>query len=104
MAMSNFLVYDAVTAGLSADTRDAAVREMIHSLHAAGQFAGADLEDIVKAVLRREQLGSTGIGRGIAIPHTRHPSVTTLIGTCATRGRASRSTPSTASRSTCCSC
>ena len=84
MGMANFLVYDAVTAGLAADTRDGAVREMIHALSAAGQFAGADLDDIIKAVLRREQLGSTGIGRGIAIPHTRHPAVTTLIGTCAT--------------------
>ncbi len=84
MAMSNFIVWDAVVAGLAATTREAAVREMIASLAAAGQFAGADLEDIVRAVLRREQLGSTGIGRGIAIPHTRHTSVTQLIGTLAT--------------------
>ena len=32
-------------------------------------------------MLRREQLGSTGIGRTIAIPHSRHASVTRLIGT-----------------------
>lgn len=84
MAMSNFIVWDAVVAGLAAADREAAVREMIQSLAAAGQFHGADLDDIVRAVLRREQLGSTGIGRGIAIPHTRHTSVAQLIGTVAT--------------------
>ena len=40
-------------------------------------------EDIVKAILKRETLGSTGIGRGVAIPHTKHNSVDRLIGTVA---------------------
>jgi PTS system fructose-specific IIA component/PTS system nitrogen regulatory IIA component len=33
--------------------------------------------------MRREQLGTTGIGRHIAIPHSRHPAVDRLIGTMA---------------------
>ncbi len=84
MGIANFLVADSLTAGLGASTREGAIREMIQSLAAAGQFPGADLDDIARAVLRREQLGSTGIGRGIAIPHTRHTAVTQLIGTLAT--------------------
>ena len=35
------------------------------------------------AVLRREQLGSTGIGHGVAIPHSRHRDVPNLVGTVA---------------------
>ena len=31
--------------------------------------------------MKREELGSTGIGRGVAVPHTKHPSVDRLIGT-----------------------
>ena len=31
--------------------------------------------------MKREELGSTGIGRGIAVPHTKHPSVDRLVGT-----------------------
>ena len=38
---------------------------------------------MVKAILKRELLGSTGIGRGVAIPHTKHNSVDRLIGTVA---------------------
>src|SRR5580693_4144312 len=56
---------------------------MVESLRTAGQFRGADTDDIVKAILKRELLGSTGIGRGVAIPHTKHNSVDKLIGTVA---------------------
>jgi PTS system fructose-specific IIA component/PTS system nitrogen regulatory IIA component len=56
---------------------------MVRALHAAGHFREADVEDIVKSVLRREQLGSTGIGRNIAIPHSKHASADRLIGTLA---------------------
>jgi PTS system fructose-specific IIA component/PTS system nitrogen regulatory IIA component len=31
--------------------------------------------------MKREELGSTGIGRGVAVPHTKHASVEKLIGT-----------------------
>jgi PTS system fructose-specific IIA component/PTS system nitrogen regulatory IIA component len=33
--------------------------------------------------MKREDLGSTGIGRGVAVPHTKHPSVSRLVGTVA---------------------
>jgi PTS system fructose-specific IIA component/PTS system nitrogen regulatory IIA component len=52
-------------------------------LRAAGYFKASEPEDIVKAILKRELLGSTGIGRGVAIPHTKHTSVDRLIGTVA---------------------
>ena len=47
------------------------------------KFASGELESIVKAILKREELGSTGIGRGVAVPHTKHPSVNRLVGTVA---------------------
>jgi nitrogen PTS system EIIA component len=31
--------------------------------------------------MKREELGSTGIGRGVAVPHTKHASVEKLVGT-----------------------
>lgn len=80
MQMTHFVVQDAIVPSLTATTREDVIRELIQSLHATGQFPNTDLEDIVKAVLRREQLGSTGIGRTIAIPHSRHSSVSQLIG------------------------
>ena len=83
MRMSNFVVRDAIVPALAATTKENVIREMVQSLHAAGYFRDADLEDIVRAVMRREQLGTTGIGKHIAIPHSRHPAVDRLIGTLA---------------------
>ena len=48
---------------------------------AANQIAQDDTESILKAIKKREELGSTGIGRGVAVPHTKHPSVDRLIAT-----------------------
>src|SRR5262245_64872190 len=83
MRMSDFVVREAIIPQLAASTKEGVIREMVESLRAAGQFRGADLEDIIRAILKREFLGSTGIGRGVAIPHTKHNSVERLIGTVA---------------------
>ncbi len=83
MRMSDFVVRDAVLADLAANSKEGVIREMVESLRAAGQFRGTDPEDIVRAILKREFLGSTGIGRGVAIPHTKHAAVERLIGTIA---------------------
>jgi PTS system fructose-specific IIA component/PTS system nitrogen regulatory IIA component len=56
---------------------------MTRALLEAGKISADEHESIVKAVLKREELGSTGIGRGIAVPHTKHPSVQRLVGTVA---------------------
>ncbi len=83
MRMSDFVVRDAIVPALAAGNKEGVIREMIEALRGAGQFKGADSEDIVRAVLRRELLGSTGIGRAVAIPHTKHASVDKLVGTVA---------------------
>jgi mannitol/fructose-specific phosphotransferase system IIA component (Ntr-type) len=83
MRMSNFVVRDAIIPRLASNTKEAVIRELVGSLRQAGYFRDGDVEDIVKSVLRREQLGSTGIGRHIAIPHSKHSSVDRLIGTLA---------------------
>ena len=95
MRLCNFIVRDAVIPALAAASpggRDPAtiravkeqvVREMVGALHAAGHFRAGDVDEVVRAVLKREDLGTTGIGRHIAIPHSRHPAADRLIGTLA---------------------
>ena len=83
MRMSDFVVRQAIIPDLHAGTKEAVIRGMVQSLHAAGHFRGADVEDIIRAILKRELLGSTGIGRGVAIPHTKHAGVDRLVGTVA---------------------
>ncbi len=81
--MSDFLIRDAIIPTLTANTKEGVIREMIHSLGRSGQLHEEDLEDAICLVLRREQLGATGIGRGIAIPHAKANCVDRLTGTLA---------------------
>jgi mannitol/fructose-specific phosphotransferase system IIA component (Ntr-type) len=83
MRMSDFVVRDAIVPDLAANTKEGVIREMVDSLRTTGHFKTGEPDDIVKAILKRELLGSTGIGRGVAIPHTKHNSVERLIGTVA---------------------
>jgi PTS system fructose-specific IIA component/PTS system nitrogen regulatory IIA component len=83
MRMVDFVVKGAIIPRLSATTKEGVIREMVGSLRDACPFDGADPEELVKAVLKREQIASTGIGRGVAIPHAKHEHIESLICTVA---------------------
>ena len=83
MKFSDFVCTDAIKPQLNADDKNSVISEMVESLVEAGQVSTEEKDDIIKAILKREELGSTGIGRGIAVPHTKHPSVDRLVGTVA---------------------
>jgi PTS system fructose-specific IIA component/PTS system nitrogen regulatory IIA component len=83
MKFSDFVATDAIRSHVTAATKEGVIREMAQALVAAGRIAAGDLDGIVKAIMKREDLGSTGIGRGVAVPHTKHPSVSRLVGTVA---------------------
>lgn len=80
MKFSDFVERQAVRADLNVDTKESVIRAMVQSLVDAGKVSTDDYESIIKAILKREELGSTGIGRGVAVPHTKHPSAKKLIG------------------------
>ncbi|MDA7662873.1 PTS sugar transporter subunit IIA [Pirellulaceae bacterium] len=81
MKFSEFVKPEAIRAELAATDKDGVIRELVGALVESGQINAAEQDGIVKAIMKREELGSTGIGRGIAVPHTKHPSVEELVGT-----------------------
>jgi len=83
MKFSEIVVKESVVTDLKVDTKEDAIRRMVASLKASNQIAAENEESIVSAILKREELGSTGIGKGIAVPHTKHPSVEDLVATIA---------------------
>lgn len=83
MKFADFVSREAIRAELTAVDKEGAIREMVQALLDASQIDADEFESIVKAILKREELGSTGIGRGVAVPHTKHPSVDRLVGTVA---------------------
>ena len=83
MKLTEFVVQDAIIPDLKASSKEEAIREMVGGLRRAGKVHADHDPQIVAAILKREELGSTGIGRGVAVPHTKHASVDSLICTVA---------------------
>ncbi|AMV17762.1 PTS sugar transporter subunit IIA [Planctomyces sp. SH-PL14] len=83
MKLTEFVVADAIIPELKATTKEAAIREIIASLREAGRIPAEHEEAIAAAIMKREELGSTGIGRGVAVPHTKHASVNGMVATVA---------------------
>ncbi len=81
MKFSDFVKTEAICPDLTSEEKDGVIQELVSSLVKTGQIKADQQESIVEAILKREELGSTGIGRGIAVPHTKHPSVDKLVGT-----------------------
>ena len=80
MKFVDFINREAIRTQVEADAKDDVIRGMAGSLREAGKIGDEQFESIVEAILKREELGSTGIGRGVAVPHTKHPSVGELVG------------------------
>jgi len=71
MQLRNFLDPAAVKLALDATRRDEALTELVALLRLAGERS----TELVRALERRELAGTTGVGRGVAIPHARSPLV-----------------------------
>ncbi len=65
---------------LQNSTKKDIVEELANTLVATDQLNKADLAKFVKEIMAREALGTTAIGRGIAIPHVRTDLCSGLIG------------------------
>ncbi len=74
MKISDILPPGAVVSTLRATDKTEALKELARAL--AGTVNGTEENAIFRALNEREKLGSTGIGRGVAIPHARLEGLT----------------------------
>lgn len=84
MTISGMVRQGVIIPELSARAKGPALAELLGALLNAGRIPRDGLEEIATALLARERLGTTGIGRGIAVPHAKHDAV---LGTVAVLGR-----------------
>ncbi len=73
----DFLNKNAITVNLKAADKEGAIKELVDLLVRAGTIKSKD--EMVKTLLAREALGSTGIGQGIGIPHGKSKNVKELV-------------------------
>lgn len=76
MRITDFLVADAINVDLKATDKQGVLAELLAPLAKAGKIA--DAGRMVEVLLEREELGSTGIGGRIAIPHGKAAQVKEL--------------------------
>ncbi len=81
MKLSDFIVSEAVIPNLASQDRDGVLRELVSSLAESGALPRDAVDEVVASLVKREQNGSTGFGKGVAVPHAKHPQVKKMAGT-----------------------
>ena len=81
MKLADFIAEDAIVPELQATERDTVIQELLDSLIANGAVDAALKDSLFERILQRENKGSTGFGKGVAVPHVKHESVTKMAGT-----------------------
>ena len=76
MAIVDLIATDVVRVPLKSKTKTEVIRELIDVLNKAGKIN--DAESVFKAVIARENMGSTGLEKGIAVPHAKTEKVKNL--------------------------
>ena len=76
MRLRDIVVKPAIVPQLQSTQRDDVVAELIDALVSAGAAEAGMRDELVRMVLEREKRGSTGFGRGVAVPHVKHPKAT----------------------------
>ena len=69
------LVRGAVLPALTHSDRDGVLREMLDALAAAKVVTAKAAPELLRKVLDRERVSSTGFGHGVAVPHVKHASI-----------------------------
>ena len=77
MELTDLITPDHVIARMRATSKKQALQELARR---SAEVSGLEQREIFDILLERERLGTTGIGRGIAIPHGKHDRLNGLVG------------------------
>ncbi len=81
MNIIDLLGKKSVSVDLVSETKDDVLAELVDLLVSSGSIKQADKTGILKKLKEREILGSTGIGKGVAIPHAKCPKIKKMTAT-----------------------
>jgi mannitol/fructose-specific phosphotransferase system IIA component (Ntr-type) len=81
MRFRDFVCFEATITELQASDRDGVIEELVSSLDKAGRLGNGKCQEIIREVIKREKEASTGLGKGVAVPHVKHKAVKNVIAT-----------------------
>jgi len=67
-----------LVAEIAAKNKDGALKELLAVAQANGGFTAKSQKAMVKRLLEREAIGSTGLGNGVAVPHAKSEEATAV--------------------------
>jgi mannitol/fructose-specific phosphotransferase system IIA component (Ntr-type) len=79
MKLADIVVPDAIIPQLESSDRNAAIREMMDVLAPLIGLDEDEANNVKRAVIQRENQGSTGLGKGVAVPHVKHKSINQVV-------------------------
>jgi len=77
MCLYELLDSDSIVMSLKSQTKDDVLEEMVDILDSAGKIQSRDA--VLKAIVDRERIMTTGIGNGVAVPHCKSSAVDRLV-------------------------
>lgn len=75
MKLQDFVVLDAAVPQLASTERDEVIAELVDALIAARAASKSLRDELIQQIIDREQHGSTGFGKGVAVPHVKHAKI-----------------------------
>ena len=79
MKLQDFVVLDAAVPQLTSTERDDVIGELVDALVTAKAATKSLRDDLVKQIIDREKHGSTGFGKGVAVPHVKHEKIKKMV-------------------------
>ena len=79
MKMLDFVLRDAIIPELKATDRDEAIHELVDAVVEAGGVDGSLRDALIRQIVEREKNGSTGFGKGVAVPHVKHEQIDKMV-------------------------
>ena len=79
MKFADFVCFDAIVSELTAKDRDGAIAELVSQLDKAGRLGKGHRQEIIKAMIKREKEASTGMGKGVAVPHVKYKAAKDVV-------------------------
>ena len=79
MKLLDFVLADALIPELKSTERDEVITELVDAAVAAGGVPKTLRDELVKEIVGREKHGSTGFGKGVAVPHVKHEKIKKMV-------------------------
>lgn len=80
MKLTELVIRESIVDEVRATDKKGALRELAEAIRSSRKPAGYKSSDVLTALLKREKMGTTGMGGGIALPHAKVEGLSTLYG------------------------